>query len=163
MGTNLTIFQKGLILLAVPLLFQLVFFAVLLKMEWDQNEVERWAVHTKEVIAQTETSYRYLVEGVSYVRRLVMTGEDPLDAAVCATPWRRRRTNFGSWKSWSRTTLPSRPRSRTRRPTPTACGTGCRKVSDQIAAHHPDEATPWCETRRGRTFSIPCAINSTIS
>ena len=80
MGTNLTIFQKGLILLALPLLFQLVFFAVLLKVEWDQDEVEHMAVHTKEVIAQTETSYRYLVEGVSYVRRLALTGEDPGEA-----------------------------------------------------------------------------------
>jgi signal transduction histidine kinase len=77
MGTNLSILQKGLILLAIPLLFQLTFFGVLLKMEWDQEEVQHLAVHTKEVIAQTETSYRYLVEGVSYVRRLVLTGEDP--------------------------------------------------------------------------------------
>ena len=77
MGTNLSILQKGLILLAIPLLFQLTFFGVLLKMEWDQEEVQHMAVHTKEVIAQTETSYRYLVEGVSYARRLVLTGEAP--------------------------------------------------------------------------------------
>jgi signal transduction histidine kinase len=72
MGAKLSIFQKGLILLAVPLLFQLTFFAVLLKMELDQVELERLAVHTKEVIAQTETSYRHLLEGVSHVRRLVI-------------------------------------------------------------------------------------------
>jgi signal transduction histidine kinase len=77
MGTNLTILQKGLFLLAVPILFQLVFFAVLLKMEWDEQERGQLAFHTKEVIAQVETTYRYLVEANSYVRRLVIAGEDP--------------------------------------------------------------------------------------
>jgi signal transduction histidine kinase len=77
MSTNLTIFQKGLILLAIPLLFQLIFFGVLLKMEWEQEDVERMAVHTKKVIAQAETAYRYLLEASSHVRRLVITGEDP--------------------------------------------------------------------------------------
>ena len=46
-------------------------------MEWDGEEAERWAVHTKEVIAQTETAYRYLLEATSYIRRLIITGEDP--------------------------------------------------------------------------------------
>ncbi len=81
MGTNLTIFQKGLILLAVPVCFQLVFFGALFKVEWDSEEAERWAVHTKEVIAQTETAYR-LLEGAAYVRRLVITGEDPGQAPL---------------------------------------------------------------------------------
>ena len=76
MGTNLTLLQKGLILIAAPTLFQLIFFAVLLKMEWDEEEVGRWAVHTKEVIGQTETAYRYLMEANSYVRRVVLLGND---------------------------------------------------------------------------------------
>ena len=77
MGTNLTIFQKGLILLAVPVCFQLVFFAALFKVEWDGEDVEHMAVHTKEVIAQTETAYRSLLEGTAYVRRLVIMDQDP--------------------------------------------------------------------------------------
>src|SRR5665213_4003585 len=72
MGTNLTLLQKGLILIAVPTLFQLIFFGVLLKMEWDEEEVGRWAVHAKEVIAQTETAYRYLMEANTFVRRVVL-------------------------------------------------------------------------------------------
>jgi signal transduction histidine kinase len=77
MGTNLTLLQKGLILIAVPALFQMIFFCVLLKMEWDEEEVGRRAVHTKEVIARAETAYRYLLEANSYVRRLVAIGSDP--------------------------------------------------------------------------------------
>lgn len=77
MGINLTIFQKGLLLVALPVFFQLLFFGALFKVEWDGEEAERWAVHTKEVIAQTETAYRYLLEATSYVRRLIITGEDP--------------------------------------------------------------------------------------
>ncbi|HBI46244.1 MAG TPA: hypothetical protein DDY78_25830, partial [Planctomycetales bacterium] len=78
MGTNLTLLQKGLILIAVPALFQLIFFCVLLKMEWDEEEMGRMAVHTKEVIGQTETAYRYLLEASSYVRLLVIVGRDPV-------------------------------------------------------------------------------------
>jgi signal transduction histidine kinase len=81
MGTNLTLLQKGLILIAVPTLFQVIFFGVLLKMEWDEEEVGRMAVHTKEVIGQTETAYRYLLEANSYVRRLV-AGRDPVLTAT---------------------------------------------------------------------------------
>src|ERR1700681_3095209 len=77
MGVNLTICQKGLILLAIPLCFHLIFFSALFKVEWDGEDVEHMAVHTKEVIAQTETAYRCLLEGASYVRRLVITGQDP--------------------------------------------------------------------------------------
>ncbi len=74
MGTNLTLLQKGLILLALPTLFQLVFFAVLLKMEWSQEDVSHWAVHTKEVIGQTEAAYRYLLEANLFVRRQAVDG-----------------------------------------------------------------------------------------
>ena len=81
MGTNLSLLQKGLILLAVPLLFQLIFFAVLLKMEWDQEEVANWAVHTKVVIAQTETAYRYILEAASYVRRQILEGRHAVQAS----------------------------------------------------------------------------------
>ena len=77
MGVNLTILQKGLILLAIPVCFQLVFFGALYKLELDDEETQHWAVHTKQVIAQTEIAYRRLLEAAAYVRRLVLTGEDP--------------------------------------------------------------------------------------
>lgn len=76
MGTNLTLLQKGLILIAVPTLFQMIFFAVLLKMEWDEEKVGHWAVQTKEVIVQAETVYRYLVQATSAARRIIITGEN---------------------------------------------------------------------------------------
>jgi signal transduction histidine kinase len=86
MGTNLTLLHKGLILIAVPTLFQLIFFCVLLKMEWDEEEVGHWAVHSKEVMGQTETTYRYLLEAYGYVRQLVIAGPDPVSTRTSNDP-----------------------------------------------------------------------------
>ncbi len=140
MGTNLTIFQKGLILLAVPLLFQLVFFAVLLKMEWDQNEVERWAVHTKEVIAQTETSYRYLVEGVSYVRRLALTGEDPSTVPLLQEGLEKTPDEFRKLEELVRDNPSQQAKVVDAAAEAMRLGDWLRKVRDQVASHHLEEA-----------------------
>ena len=94
MGTNLTLLQKGLILIAVPTLFQLIFFGVLLKMEWDEEEVGRWAVHAKEVIAQTETAYRYLMEANTFVRRVVLLGNNAVLASNTDESLRKTSDEF---------------------------------------------------------------------
>jgi signal transduction histidine kinase len=75
MGKNLTIFQKGLLLSAVPLLAQLLFLGVLGKLQSDATEAGQLAVHTKEVIAQAEGVYRHLLEAQIAVRGLVVTGQ----------------------------------------------------------------------------------------
>ncbi len=95
MGTNLTLIQKGLILIAVPTLFQLIFFCVLLKMEWDEEEIGRWAVHTKEVIGQTETTYRYLMEANSSARRVVLMGKENFLASNLDAALRKTSDEFG--------------------------------------------------------------------
>jgi signal transduction histidine kinase len=74
MGKNLTIFQKGLLLSAVPLLAQLLFLGVLGKLQYDAASAGDLAVHTKEVIAQGEATYRHLLEAKSAIRGLVLTG-----------------------------------------------------------------------------------------
>ncbi len=141
MGTNLTIFQKGLILLAVPLLFQLVFFGVLLKMEWDQNEVEGLAVHTKEVIAQTETSYRWLLDGVSYVRRLVITGEEPAAASPLRDALEKTPDEFRRLESLVADNPSQQAKVADAAADAERLRDWLRKVSDQVEAHHPEEAT----------------------
>lgn len=75
MGENLTITKKGLLLVAVPLLFQLVFIGFLIKMQRDSIEAQRQAVRTKDVIARTEAVFRTLVQAHSSIRGLIVTGD----------------------------------------------------------------------------------------
>ncbi len=73
-AANLTVIKKGLILAAIPLFTQLVFLAVLFKMHRDQLHVQELAMHSKDVIAQTEAAFRVVMEGRSAVRSLALTG-----------------------------------------------------------------------------------------
>jgi signal transduction histidine kinase len=68
-----SIFKKGLLLIAAPLLFQGIFLGVLLKNERDSAAAERWALHGKQVISQAETAMRTLVEESNRMRGLVLT------------------------------------------------------------------------------------------
>ena len=54
MHTQFTIFKKGLTLIAVPLLVQAVFIAVLVKAQADHVRAQDLAVHTKDVIVKVE-------------------------------------------------------------------------------------------------------------
>ncbi len=76
-AANLSIVKKGLVLAAIPLFTQLVFLAVLFKMRQDQLNAQRLAIHSKDVIAQTEGAFRIVMEARSSVRSLTLTG-DPL-------------------------------------------------------------------------------------
>jgi signal transduction histidine kinase len=73
MRTQFTIFKKGLTLIAIPLLVQVVFIAVLMKARVDRDRAQYWALHTKEVIAKVEETHRGLVESSSQVRSLVLS------------------------------------------------------------------------------------------
>jgi signal transduction histidine kinase len=72
---NLSIVKKGLILAAIPLLTQLVFLAMLFKMRQDQLQAQELAIHSKDVIAQTEGAFRLIMEARAAVRSLVLTGD----------------------------------------------------------------------------------------
>jgi signal transduction histidine kinase len=74
-SANLTVFKKGLLLVAIPLLAQLLFLGILLKMRYDQLDAQRLALHSKEVIAQTEAAFRSLMQARSSVRSLALTGD----------------------------------------------------------------------------------------
>ena len=52
---RLTIFRKGLLLIAVPLCFQLAFIGLVAAMRRNNIEAERWTIHTNKVIAQAES------------------------------------------------------------------------------------------------------------
>ena len=52
MDENLSIFKKGLFLVGIPLLAQLLFLAMLLKIRSDEDEAQHWAMHTKDVMVR---------------------------------------------------------------------------------------------------------------
>jgi signal transduction histidine kinase len=76
MFPRLTILQKGLILIAVPLLFQVVFITLLIKMRADGALAVDWTIHTKDVIAQAQTSRVTLLVAHGAIQGYVMT-HDP--------------------------------------------------------------------------------------
>ncbi len=76
MDANLSIFKKGLLLVGIPLLAQLLFLSILIKMRFDQAEAQRWALHTKDVISQAEHTYRSGIEAHSATEAFVLTGNE---------------------------------------------------------------------------------------
>lgn len=76
MFSKLSILQKGLALIVIPLLLQAFFAGYLLWRFAYRNDVERWAIHTKEVIAQAETFFRLLTEADSQVSSFATLGDE---------------------------------------------------------------------------------------
>jgi signal transduction histidine kinase len=67
-------FRKGLLLIAAPIVFQLVFLIILLTMQRESADAERWALHSKQVITSAEALAHLLDYESSRVRGLVITG-----------------------------------------------------------------------------------------
>jgi signal transduction histidine kinase len=90
MFTRLTILHKGLILIAVPLLFQVVFIAVLSKMRMDGAEAVDWTIHTKDVIAQAQTSRVVLLGAHGSIQGYILTRDpsyaEALEGAIARAP-----------------------------------------------------------------------------
>ncbi len=76
LGENLSIFKKGLLLVAAPLLLQLVFVGLLLRMQSEATQAEQWALHTKEVMAQAQQVFALLAHAHAQARGTVAS-QDP--------------------------------------------------------------------------------------
>lgn len=90
MGENFSIFKKGLVLVAIPVVFQLGFIALMVQMRQESREDYRWSSQTKVVLAEIESTFRRLVEAHSDMRGHVITGEPAFaqayDHAVAVLP-----------------------------------------------------------------------------
>ena len=75
MNNDLSILKKGIILIAVPLAFELAFFVLVLRTQRQVADAQGWAIHTKVVLAQVESLYRRLTEGQGALARLALTGD----------------------------------------------------------------------------------------
>lgn len=72
---HLTILKKGLLLIAVPLLFQLLFIGILIRVLSGAAEVERLALHTKDVLVQGELAYGEMVAAQTAIRGFILVGD----------------------------------------------------------------------------------------
>ena len=73
---RITILRKGLLVIALPLIYQALFIGLLLKRQSDLNEAQHWAMHTKDVLEKTEYVFRLLVATQSNLRGFLLTGKD---------------------------------------------------------------------------------------
>ncbi len=77
----LTIFEKGILIVSIPVVAQAIFIGVLIKLMSEDAAAQRWAVHSKQVISKIEESYRLLLGGYAGVRNLIVLqspiGPDP--------------------------------------------------------------------------------------
>ena len=71
---RLTIVKKGLLLIALPVVSQLVLLAFLFKLQSDAAVAEYWALHTKTVLNTAQQSFGSFVLAHSDVRGAVLTG-----------------------------------------------------------------------------------------
>jgi CHASE3 domain sensor protein len=75
---GLTLLHKGLLLIGLPLLYQAIFIAVLLKRQHAYNEAQAAAVRGRDVISRAEHVYRMLLEEQSAQRAYVLIGDRTL-------------------------------------------------------------------------------------
>ena len=82
MITRLTILRKGLILIAVPLFFQLVFIALVAKMRTDGAAAEALKIHTMDVIAQAQKGRVRLLSAHGAIQGFILTRDPRFEGAL---------------------------------------------------------------------------------
>ncbi len=75
MRARLSMFKKGVVLIAIPLLLQWVFIGLFLHSREEGQEDHRWLSRTKEVIAEAGHVQRLLLEAHNDMRGFVITGD----------------------------------------------------------------------------------------
>ncbi len=77
----MSIFQKGVLLVGIPLLTQAVFLGSLIKIRLDQAEAQQSVLHTSQVITESEHLYGLLAETNSALRGYLITADTSFAAA----------------------------------------------------------------------------------
>ncbi len=75
MGANLSMFRKGVVLIAIPLLLQWAFIGLVLHIREEGQEDHRSLSDTKEVVAEAGHTQRLLLEAHNDMRGFVITGD----------------------------------------------------------------------------------------
>ena len=84
--THSSIRRKGMILVSVPLVFMFVFVILVTEMSRKSQQAQAWYVHTKDVIAETESVSADLLDAEASIRGYVVTGDPAFrERFECAT------------------------------------------------------------------------------
>src|SRR5262245_8740491 len=75
MAANLTLFHKGLVLVSIPLLFELAFIVLVSNMQDEQRVAQQLAFHSKEVLNHAEVLQGNLLDAHTAWRAYVLTGD----------------------------------------------------------------------------------------
>jgi signal transduction histidine kinase len=70
---HLTIAKKGLLVLLLPLVYQVILFGVLLKRQRDLADAQEWVVHTKEALGQIDRVHLAMLRLQGALRGYVIT------------------------------------------------------------------------------------------
>jgi signal transduction histidine kinase len=82
MAIRLPILAKGLVLIAVPLLFQLGFLGLMARMRRDGALAEQWTIHSKDVIAQAQRGRIRLLATIGAAQGFALTGDPSFQSAA---------------------------------------------------------------------------------
>jgi signal transduction histidine kinase len=81
LGSHLSIFSKGLLLIAAPVVFQLVLLYAVHDVQSTARDAQNWARHSREVLMSTDEISRLIVQLVAIERGAVLTGNPQFDMA----------------------------------------------------------------------------------
>ncbi|MBX9582471.1 MAG: CHASE3 domain-containing protein [Gemmataceae bacterium] len=81
MWNRLSVFRKGLVLIAAPLVLQLAFVVLIADMERSNARAVGWSMHSKDVLRQTQVVLRNLLELGTGLRGFILSADPDLRAA----------------------------------------------------------------------------------
>ncbi len=80
LGAHLSTFTKGLLLIAIPVMFQLALLWVVHDVQAAARDAQTWTNHTEDVIARADEISRLVVQLVAVERGAVLTGNPNFDS-----------------------------------------------------------------------------------
>lgn len=86
LGSSLSIGTKGLMLIAIPVLCQLIILGLLRQIQTNAAEAERWAIHSKNVLVAADEGYRLMLQAVASQRASVIAEEADFERELTPEP-----------------------------------------------------------------------------
>jgi signal transduction histidine kinase len=80
LGSHLSIFSKGLLLIAAPVVFQLALLYAVHDVQMAARDAQKWARHSRQVLAESDELARTIIQLVAIERGAVLTGNPQFDA-----------------------------------------------------------------------------------
>jgi signal transduction histidine kinase len=85
-GSHLSIFSKGLLLITAPVIFQLALLLVVRDVQMAARNAQNWAGHSREVLVNADEVSRLIIQLVATERGAVLAGNPQFDAESRPNP-----------------------------------------------------------------------------